>query len=145
MFLGEHNPEAIFSGNHIFFSTQQLLIESFFEGWQSFCLTENVNKDLLIMTPFSQCAIKDLFKKIRTKHNIVLLLCVCTNFYEQVNKSLALGELCHGSLFSSKSKTFGLGQTNWADKFWGICIQIPNIYLGFEFELGIQPSYVRSP
>ena len=23
-------------------------------------------------------------------------------------------------LFSSKSQTFGLGQTNWADKFWGI-------------------------
>jgi hypothetical protein len=22
--------------------------------------------------------------------------------------------------FSSKSKTFGLGQTIWADKFWGI-------------------------
>ena len=24
------------------------------------------------------------------------------------------------SLFSLKSRTFGLGQTNWADKFWGI-------------------------
>jgi hypothetical protein len=24
------------------------------------------------------------------------------------------------SLFSSKYQTFGLGQTNWADKFWGI-------------------------
>jgi hypothetical protein len=26
----------------------------------------------------------------------------------------------HWSLFSLKSRTFGLGQTNWADKFWGI-------------------------
>ena len=26
----------------------------------------------------------------------------------------------YGRLFSSKSQTFGLGQTNWADKFWGI-------------------------
>ena len=24
------------------------------------------------------------------------------------------------SLFSLKSRTFGLGQTNWADKFWGV-------------------------
>jgi hypothetical protein len=24
------------------------------------------------------------------------------------------------ALFSLKSRTFGLGQTNWADKFWGI-------------------------
>ena len=24
------------------------------------------------------------------------------------------------SLFSLKSRTFGLGQTNWADKFWGL-------------------------
>ena len=24
------------------------------------------------------------------------------------------------SIFTSKSRTFGLGQTNWADKFWGI-------------------------
>ena len=23
--------------------------------------------------------------------------------------------------FSLKSRIFGLGQTNWADKFWGIC------------------------
>ena len=26
------------------------------------------------------------------------------------------------SLFSLKSRTFGLGQTNWADKFWGIWV-----------------------
>ena len=25
------------------------------------------------------------------------------------------------SIFSLKSKTFGVGQTNWADKFWDIC------------------------
>ena len=65
------------------------------------------------------------------------------------------------AFFLSKSQTFGLGQTIRADKFWGIwgifgrfisihfgkeflvhhyfyktlslCIQIPNIYLGFEF------------
>jgi hypothetical protein len=24
------------------------------------------------------------------------------------------------AFFSSKTQTFGLGQTNWADKFWGI-------------------------
>ena len=62
--------------------------------------------------------------------------------------------------FSLKSRTFGLGQTNWADKFWGIwdilvqwfpcpCfplfnhyfykklslyIHIPNIYLGFGYK-----------
>jgi hypothetical protein len=64
--------------------------------------------------------------------------------------------------FSLKSQTFGLGQTNWADKFWGIWgifgriisthfplinyyfykklslfIQIPNIYLGlWDLNLG---------
>jgi hypothetical protein len=63
--------------------------------------------------------------------------------------------------FSSKSQTFGLGQTIWVDKFWGIWgtvsplsmfsinqplflqkkslyIQIPNIYLGLGFEFGLQ-------
>ena len=68
------------------------------------------------------------------------------------------------SLFSLKSRTFGLEQTNWADKFWDIWsifsqtistnvsmfsinqplflqklsfyIQIPNIYLGLGFEFG---------
>ena len=34
------------------------------------------------------------------------------------------------SLFSLKSRIFGLGQTNWADKFWGIsCIFGPNYIL----------------
>ena len=68
------------------------------------------------------------------------------------------------SLFPSKSQTFGLGQTIWADKFgafgvfsakvsapilvqWVPCpfykklslyIHIPNIYLGFGFEFGLQ-------
>ena len=27
---------------------------------------------------------------------------------------------CQMKLFSLKSRTYGLGQTNWADKFWGI-------------------------
>ena len=26
----------------------------------------------------------------------------------------------HEAFFSSKSQTFGFGQTNWADRFWGI-------------------------
>ena len=74
------------------------------------------------------------------------------------------------SLFALKSRNFGLGQTNWADEFWGIWgifvqtisyqlflqkklslyIHIPNNYfrLGFDLgrkELGIEPSCVRSP
>ena len=60
--------------------------------------------------------------------------------------------------FSLKSRNFGLGQTNWADKFWGLwvlchcflsfnhyiykklsfCINIQNIYLGLGFEFGLQ-------
>ena len=59
------------------------------------------------------------------------------------------------SLFSLKSRTFRLGQTNWADKLWGILLQwvpcpcfplfnyyfykklsIPNIYLVLGFEFG---------
>ena len=40
--------------------------------------------------------------------------------------------------FSLKSRTFGLGQTNWADKFWGILGVIPNSYLGLGFEFGPQ-------
>jgi hypothetical protein len=70
----------------------------------------------------------------------------------------------YGSLFSLKYRTFGLGQTNWADKSWGIWgivgqtistlvfhifnhyfykklslyIHIPNIYLNLgRKELGI--------
>ena len=41
------------------------------------------------------------------------------------NKKMVYG-CTHGlqtpneAFFSSKSGTFGLGQTNWADKFWGI-------------------------
>ena len=71
------------------------------------------------------------------------------------------------AFFSSKSQTFGLGQTIWEDKFFGIWvifgrfisnhfgtvsplstfsnnqplflyIQIPNIYLGLGFEFGPQ-------
>ena len=39
-----------------------------------------------------------------------------------------VGGLFHGlrtpneAFFSLKSRTFGLGQTNWADKFWGIWV-----------------------
>ena len=60
------------------------------------------------------------------------------------------------SLFSMKSRTFGLGQTNWADKFWGIWVRVTcpsfplfnyylykklsfyiHIYLGLGFEFSI--------
>ena len=37
-------------------------------------------------------------------------------FFDPIHRLRTLNE----ALFSSKSQTFGLGQTIWADKFWGI-------------------------
>ena len=76
------------------------------------------------------------------------------------------------AFFTLKSRNFGLGQTNWADKFWGntitahfvtvspcfplfhhyfskkrnsLYINTPNIYLGlgFEFEFGLQRIWIE--
>ena len=59
--------------------------------------------------------------------------------------ALILNDLMHGlqtpdeAFLQMISQTFGLGQTNWADKFWGI----PNIYLGFEFEFEFEFGLLR--
>ena len=52
--------------------------------------------------------------------------------------------------FSSKSQTFGLGQTIWADKFWGICgifCQFINTHFGTVFPLPMfsinQPIFLQ--
>ena len=49
--------------------------------------------------------------------------------------------------FSLKSRTFGLGQTNWADKFWGICGifgQTISTHIGRVSPLSIiQPLFVQ--
>ena len=51
-------------------------------------------------------------RKIEIKASINILRCTCG----------FLKKLIQWSLVSSKSQTFGLGQTNRADKFWGIWV-----------------------
>jgi hypothetical protein len=46
------------------------------------------------------------------------LVGVCTTVLGLLDKGTDYG--CPMKPFSLKSRTFGLGQTNWADKFWGI-------------------------
>ena len=41
-------------------------------------------------------------------------------FFDPIHRQRTPNE----ALFSSKSQTFGLGQTIWADKFWGIAFGV---------------------
>jgi hypothetical protein len=104
--------------------------------------------------------------------NIKLFIVLSKN-YDGFNHGLRMP---NEAFFLLKSRTFRLGQTNWADKFWGnwgifgqtisthfdtvnplsmfsiiqplflqkisLYIQIPNIYLEFEFEFG--PPRIRN-
>jgi hypothetical protein len=45
-------------------------------------------------------------------------------------KAVLLNNLTHGLRISLKFQIFGIGQTNWADKFWGIFIQSISIIFG---------------
>ena len=63
------------------------------------------------------------FRYYSLDERICYLLNKMTQKNELIKKTLVATDYGHPerAFFLKKKQTFGLGQTNWAEKFWGIC------------------------
>ena len=85
-------------------------------------------------------------------HDMSIPLPIVTTYVIFINGSRARTTDTPWSLFSSKSQTFGLGQTIWADKFWGIwgiLEQFISTHFGTVSPLSMfsinQPLFLKNP